>query len=321
MLLPAPNIPGPGPDPRRRTTAAERAATAGAVWFCLLLCGFAAGCDRKPVPEPVAGAQPAAAAGPLVTLAGAAEPATAGPGGTVTLVWRLRSAEGWHLYGNGRNDSGFAPRVKLTLPPGWTAGPLLWPAPARHVSAGDILDHIYEGELVLLQDVSIPADAAIGNNIQLRARWEWLACREICVPGLDSLVVNLAVDPAALATPASPALAAARERLPRPLPDGLVELKWEGSTLRLDRVSSASGQLTFMPDTDCAELVDLLHDGVGESLALRVATAAGGDQGRAASVRGVLLVESAGIPARAYTIDVPVDNRAGSDAGALPNGG
>ena len=97
--------------------------------------------------------------------------------------------------------------------------------------------------------------------------------------------------------------------------------KWDGSTLRFDRVSPASGRLTFMPDTDCAELVDLLHDGVGESLALRVATAAAGDQGRAASVRGVLLVETAGGPARAYTIDVPVDNRAGSDAGALPNGG
>lgn len=109
MLLPAPNIPGPGPDPRRRTTAAGRAATAGALWFCLLLCGFVAACDRKPAPEPVAEAQPAAATGPLVTLAGAAEPATVGPGGTVTLVWRLQSAEGWHLYGNGRNDSGFAP--------------------------------------------------------------------------------------------------------------------------------------------------------------------------------------------------------------------
>jgi thiol:disulfide interchange protein DsbD len=257
----------------------------------------------------------------VVTLSGAAEPATAVPGGTVALLWRLRIAEGWHLYGNGRNDSGFAPRVQLTLPPGWTAGPLLWPAPARHVSAGDILDHIYEGELVLLQEVSIPADAATGSRASLRARWEWLACRESCVPGLDSLVVGIAVDPAAPAMAPSPALAAAREKLPQPLPDGLVTRKWEGLTLRIERVSPASGRLTFMPDLDCAELVDLLHDGVGESLALRVATPTGAAQGRAASVRGLLLVEGTSGQARAYTIDVPVDNRGGSDAGAPPNGG
>ena len=45
---------------------------------------------------------------------------------------------GWHVYWNGRNDTGTPVRITLTVPEGFAAGDVLWPAPVRHVAAGEI---------------------------------------------------------------------------------------------------------------------------------------------------------------------------------------
>lgn len=272
-----------------------------------------AGCRREPAPAP-ASAAPAAAAvpDPLVTIAASVEPAVAAPGGRVTVFWRLRPAEGWHLYWPGRNDSGFAPRQTLELPAGWQAGPLQWPAPERHLSAGDILDHVYEGELVLLQELTAPAGGGAGGGQRLRAAWEWLACRDSCVPGRDSLAVDLAVAPGAAAAAVSPALAAAQARLPRPLPAGIVNVAWDGPVLHVDPLPEAAATgLVFMPDADCGELADLLREGEGPRLALRLLPA----DGRLGPVKGLLLVRDASGGARAFSLYVPAVPWSGTNPG------
>jgi hypothetical protein len=219
------------------------------------------------------------------------------------VAWRLAATPGWHFYWDGRNDSGFAPRQKLVLPEGWTAGPLQWPTPERLVSPGDILDHVYHDEVVMLQEITAPRDAA-GGPRELRADWQWLTCKDSCVPGRDSLAVAVTVDPTGAAAP-SPALAAARARLPQPLPAGLVTTTWDGGVLRIARqAGTPGGRLTFMPAVDCAELADLLNDGQGEALALHLSTPAAGNE----PVRGLLLVEDPGAAPRAYRLDVPRSN-------------
>jgi thiol:disulfide interchange protein DsbD len=287
----------------------------------------AAGCRGAPAPEPPAeAASGSATTGPLVTVSAGVEPATTAPGGTLTVLWRFRPAPDWHLYWSGRNDSGFAPRVKLGLPPGWSAGPLQWPVPTRHVSAGDILDHVYNGELVLLQEFTAPTDAAPGSRVDLLADWQWLACRDSCVPGRDSLtvsvdVVSVDVVPAASVPAPSPALAAARARLPRPVPPDVVRTAWDGATLRIHRegpgAGTPAGRMTFMPAADCGDLADLLHDGVGESLALRLVPG----NGQAGPVHGLLILEDAAGTARAFTIDVPAAPVAASPVKDTPAGG
>lgn len=265
---------------------------------------LAPGCRRAPAPAPVpeAAAAPAAET-PRVALSATVEPLAVAPGGAVTVAWRLAATPGWHFYWDGRNDSGFAPRQKLFLPEGWTAGPLQWPTPERLVSPGDILDHVYHDEVVLLQEVTLPRDAAAGRR-ELRVDWQWLTCKESCVPGRDSLTVAIAVDPTAAAAPppTSPALAAARARLPLPLPAGLVTATWDGAVLRIARQGGTpGGRLTFMPAVDCAELADLLNDGEGEALALHLSSPAAGRE----PVRGLLIVEDSGAAPRAYRLEVP----------------
>ena len=53
------------------------------------------------------------------------------PGRTQDVGISFDIAEGWHLYGNGASDTGYAPQIRLELPPGFTAGEILWPAPHR----------------------------------------------------------------------------------------------------------------------------------------------------------------------------------------------
>ncbi|MBU1675954.1 hypothetical protein KKA85_09260, partial [bacterium] len=119
------------------------------------------------------------------------EPADTSVERTLTVAWRFRIADGWHLYWDGLNDSGAPPSIELDLPDGWSAGTLRWPAPQRLVSPGGILDHVYFGELILLQDLYPAGDDDAGFG----ARIAWLACREACVVGDTTLTAADAAEP------------------------------------------------------------------------------------------------------------------------------
>jgi len=193
-------------------------------------------------------------------------PDAAAPGEFVTLVWRFDLADDWHLYWVGRNDSGFPPRIDLELPEGWLAGGLQWPAPERHVFLGDILDHVYFGELVLIQKLGAPDDAAVGGKVEIKADIQWLACKDMCVPGRSALTVQIPVRSHVEAHEPNSASEAA-VRLPGPLPPRTLETRWEGAIFHIHHPRAR--RLIFMPTDDCGELVDLLKDGLGEQLELR----------------------------------------------------
>ena len=225
-------------------------------------------------------------------------PKNATPGDSVTLVWKFDLATDWHLYWAGRNDTGFPPLIDLELPAGWVAGGLQWPVPERHVSAGDILDHVYFGELVLIQKLGAPDDAQTGSQVEIKADIQWLACKDMCVPGRTGLTASIPVRSNADSfEPNSASKAAAR--LPAQLPDGILETRWEAAIFHIH--GPGARRLTFMPTDDCGQLVDLLKDGQAERLALRFKL-----KGETVGpVRGLITIEQeSGIP-RTYRIDYP----------------
>lgn len=230
------------------------------------------------------------------------------PGGSVTLLWRFALAPDWHLYWTGRNDSGYPPRIELTLPEGWVAGGLQWPVPERYLMDGDILDHVYHHELVLLQRVGIPADAAPGT-FAVTAKVGWLGCREACVPGSAEVAFTI---PVALqeGPDDDPGLAAALARLPEPLPDGLFATRWEGPVFHV--AAEGARRLTFMPTGDCGDLADLVQDGVGHPLVLEFRP----KKGTVGPVRGLVTLEPENGPVRTFRIDFPATVL----TGALPGG-
>jgi thiol:disulfide interchange protein len=105
---------------------------------------------------------------------------------------------GWHIYWSNAGDSGEPPKIQWTLPEGFTASPLEFPAPKR-LPLGPLMDYGYEG------DVLLPFHFGVGDQVNpkhsggelgpfpLKAHVTWLVCREVCIPGKADLEVDTKV--------------------------------------------------------------------------------------------------------------------------------
>jgi len=70
--------------------------------------------------------------------------------------------------------------VMLDLPEGWEAGEPLYPVPERLLIA-TLMNHIYEGEYVVLIPVTVPGDAVVEGVPQVTGFANYLACTDqIC---------------------------------------------------------------------------------------------------------------------------------------------
>jgi thiol:disulfide interchange protein DsbD len=163
----------------------------------------------------VAAAQPVRVDAVEAELVAASDAAV--PGGTLMLGLRLRHDPHWHTYWRNPGDSGLPTRVELSLPEGWSAGEIAWPAPKR-IFIGPLANYGYEDEVLLPVPVRVPAGAAPGE-VRITARAQWLMCRDVCIPGEAELALPLRVAPTAV--PSSQAAlfeaamaAGAREALP-----------------------------------------------------------------------------------------------------------
>jgi thiol:disulfide interchange protein DsbD len=150
------------------------------------------------------------------------------PGQATAVALRLKMADGWHTYWQNPGDSGLPTTITWTLPAGVTAGPIQWPAP-HALPAGPLVNYGYEGEVLLLTDINVPADTPVGQPLALKAKAEWLVCRETCIPEEAVLDLEIPVAPRADPYPQwGKAIAATREALPRAHPGWLLTAKGEG---------------------------------------------------------------------------------------------
>lgn len=157
------------------------------------------------------------------------------PGRPLTVAVRLDIAEGWHTYWENPGDSGIPAGVEWDVPEGVRVGPLQWPVPRKVTEPGDMKVYAYKDEAVLLARVFTRPDLDL-DEVTIRARADWLVCRESCLPGDAELSLTLPVgDEAAPAN--TDRFAEYRERLPRrlALAENGVERRWErdGNTLYL----------------------------------------------------------------------------------------
>ena len=150
------------------------------------------------------------------------------PGRTTTLALRLKMADGWHTYWRNPGDSGLPTTLAWKLPAGTTAGPIQWPAPEA-LPAGPLVNFGYEGEVLLLTDVAVAADARPGDTLTLAAKAEWLVCRETCIPEEAQLELVLPVSDRSDPYPQwGKAIAATRDALPAPAPGWLAAARGDG---------------------------------------------------------------------------------------------
>ncbi len=186
------------------------------------------------------GEAPAQLAQPQVrhmTVGLVAERVAVSPGQSVNLALEMRPDSGWHGYWKNPGDAGAPPRVEWNLPPGWTAGPLLYPVPERMTLLG-LVNYVYGDDHALLVTLSAPSDAVAGSIVPVRARLDYLVCSdEVCIPEQADVSTRIRVGeggeadadflayrkalPKPLSAPATFALSDGRLRIAIPIAEGV----------------------------------------------------------------------------------------------------
>ncbi|MGD9790722.1 MAG: protein-disulfide reductase DsbD domain-containing protein [Phycisphaerales bacterium] len=210
-------------------------------------------------------------------------------GSDSTIGVSLTIAKDWHIYGDTFNDTGMTPRFSWTVPQGVKVGEPIFPAPHRHVSPGDILDHIYEGTVTILFPVHVNASATIPKDATLGVSVDLLVCSDACIPETATASMPLAALHDAASAEASkdaPLIVASRERLPARVPSHKAVTKSTPTTLTLSVPRATS--LTFYPATDIPTPINLIADGIAAKDALTIRFEAPESETEIRRVRGLL---------------------------------
>jgi DsbC/DsbD-like thiol-disulfide interchange protein len=123
----------------------------------------------------------------------------------------------WHVYWQNPGTAGLAPHVRLQLPDGFIATPLLFPTPHRFPQPGDIVAYGYEESVLLLAEVTPPDDLPKDYKTTLTADVSWLVCKEQCV--MEKQAVSLPLDAEEAQPVNTPLFSRWRAQLPVDLPD------------------------------------------------------------------------------------------------------
>ena len=128
----------------------------------------------------LAAPQASAQSAPLVRAQLLADTNAIVPGQSFQAGLLLEMADGWHTYWEYSGDAGLPTTIQWQLPKGFTAGPIDWPVPEAKLEPGDIQTYAYGGRVLLLTTITPPA--GVSGNITLKAKADWLVCKETCIP-------------------------------------------------------------------------------------------------------------------------------------------
>lgn len=129
----------------------------------------------------------------LVSATLIADTSAVEPGKPFRVGVKLAMHRHWHVYWENPGDSGVATSIQWSLPQGFTAGPVQWPAPHRFDLSGGLVNFGYEDVVVLVSTITPPAELT-SASVDLSASVSWLVCDpEHCLPGSASLRLTLPV--------------------------------------------------------------------------------------------------------------------------------
>jgi thiol:disulfide interchange protein DsbD len=195
-----------------------------------------------------AGAGSAAPAAAHVTASLVTDSAGAAAGKVLWVGLRMRHDAGWHTYWKYPGDAGMPTRIEWTLPGGWTASSIAWPAPER-IQIGPLASYGYEGDTVLPVKLFPPAGWNAKAAARIAARASWLVCKEVCIPEGGDFLLTL---PAAANMADSSLLESWRARVPQAFRFTTASAARSGGRLLVTLAPAAAGQ--FFPEVE--ELVE-----------------------------------------------------------------
>ena len=179
-----------------------------------------------------------------------ADPAATVEGRPIRVGLRMKMDPGWHTYWKNPGDAGMPTRLTWTLPAGWQAGDIEWPAPER-IPVGELASYGYDGEVLLPVLLFAPRGWSGKPPVHVAARAEWLVCKESCLPEAATLALDL--KDATRGDPASRRLFdAARARQPRAIAWTRSAASRVDGRLEVALAPAVAGQ--FFPDRE--ELIE-----------------------------------------------------------------
>jgi DsbC/DsbD-like thiol-disulfide interchange protein len=194
------------------------------------------------------------------------------PGATFHVGFHLKHPEGYHSYWKHPGIVGLATSVKWSLPEGFEAGEIQWPAP-KAVKMASYTAQGYHGETLLIVPMTAPESLQAGS-VTLEAQVTWMCCKKACSPAHDvpfSITLPVA-DKAGSDPETSPMFEEARAKIARP------DARWEA------RAKRAGDQIVL----EMRPLEDSARRSAAELGALRFFTADGqvnSDEPQAIEVR------------------------------------
>lgn len=251
------------------------------------------------------------------------------PGQAFWVALKVAHDTPWHTYWINAG-TGYPTSIAWTLPEGFTAGPIVWPAPHTvKDTAGNVTGNGYKGTVYLFTQVTPPATLVPGSKVELRAAAEWLMCAESCMPGDAKVALTLPV--AAEAGAENAAVAKAFAGLPRDPAPWTVSARRDGAHVFLS-VSGAPGGPAHAPEglhffeeqahVDYAAPQVLTTAAGSWTLQLAAAADAPAD---AARLKGLLVSKNGWTTGEGYAalaVDVPLTSGASATAAAAaPAGG
>lgn len=245
------------------------------------------------------------------------------PGQPFWVALRLQMDDDWHTYWRNPGDAGLPTKIEWQLPDSFSAGQIQWPYPERFVDP-PLLSYGYSGEVLLPVKIQPPSSLATASSVELKAKANWLECKESCLPGSAELTLTLPVKniPPQKDARWADAFAATRERLPVESTNWDITAAKHGGSLTLSLIPPADfeGSLTslaFCPDEemilDHATQPEFTRENGRYRLTMKLSSLR---QHPITEISGVLIAEpgwQTPDSARALRIDLPVQHPGGSN--------
>ena len=188
------------------------------------------------------------------------------PGSSGYLAIDIIVADDWHTYWPGVSDTGFGISFEIDAPDSIEFKDPIWPTPIRYLQEGDILDHTYEGTVMVVYPFVVKEDAQpAGVSVNIDANY--LVCKDLCLPGSGSDTVSFAIvpeDESETKSEAAQSIEKIVSKRPEPFrtTDPAVRLQWiKGAAAMMFRDAT---RIEFYPDTECTDIRDLIKDGAAE---------------------------------------------------------
>lgn len=164
---------------------------------------------------------------------------------------------GWHTYWRMPGQAGLPTRFSFKAPGNLTVSDPRFPVPERLLTQ-DMVSFGYNGQVLFPFTVDVPRRVRIGERVTLHLHADYLACKDMCVPG--SADVSLSMRYAVRTSPSEDAALVARANtlVPETAHPKNLRAVVDGQRLRMDLPAGAvkvEKDLTFYPLTP--DTVDL----------------------------------------------------------------